>query len=60
MYLYGTKMLNEVKLKDDYQEVLRLTLVILGVLLENYSFSVRPPGSISHARWMQRYYVNSK
>ena len=51
---YATKMLNEVKLKDDYQEVLRLTLVLLGALPENYSFSVRPPGSISHARWMAK------
>ena len=51
---YATKTLNEVKLKDDYQEVLRLTLVLLDALPENYSFSVRPPGSISHARWMAK------
>ena len=47
---YATKTLNNVKIKDDYQEILRLTLVLLGALLENYSFSIRPTGSISHAR----------
>ena len=51
---YATKTLNNVKIKDDYQEILRLTLVLLGALPENYSFSVRPPGSISHARWMAK------
>ena len=27
---YATKTLNEVKLKDDYEEALRLTLIVLG------------------------------
>ena len=51
---YATKTLNNVKIKDDYQEILRLTLVLLGALPENYSFSVHPPGSISLARWMAK------
>ena len=51
---YATKMINDVKLKDEYQEVIRLTLTLLGNLPENYSHSIRPPGSISHARWMAK------
>ena len=51
---YATKTLNEVKLKDDYEEVLRLTLIVLGSPPQNQSFKVRPPGLISHARWMAK------
>ena len=51
---YATKTLNEVKLKDDYEEALRLTLIVLGSPPQNQSFKVCPPGSISHARWMAK------
>ena len=52
---FATHMLNvQVKLKDDYQEVLYLTLILTGALPENFLYEIRPPGSISHARWMAK------
>ena len=50
---FATKM-QKVDLKDDYQEVISLTLILLGALPDNSSYSIRPPGSISHARWMAK------
>ena len=50
---FATQM-QKVKLKDDYQEVISLTLIIFGALPDSSSYSVRPPGSISHARWMAK------
>jgi hypothetical protein len=46
--------MQKVDLKDDYQEVISLTLILLGALPDNSSYSIRPPGSISHARWMAK------
>ena len=53
MIEFATQM-QKVKLKDDYQEVISLTLIIFGALPDSSSYSVRPPGSISHARWMAK------
>ncbi|KAJ6642887.1 hypothetical protein Bhyg_07843 [Pseudolycoriella hygida] len=36
--------------RDDYRELIDLTLIILGV--ENKSYKVRTPGALHHARWM--------
>lgn len=38
--------------RDDYKEMLQLILLFLGEKLENYHF--RPPGPVSHARWMAK------
>ena len=52
---FATHMLNvQVKLKDDYQEVLYLTLILTGALPENFLYEIRTPDSISHARWMAK------
>ena len=50
---FATKM-QKLKFKDDYKEVISLTLILLGAHPDSSSYSVRPPGSISHARWMAK------
>ena len=49
----ATEMM-KLKFKDDYQEMISLTLILLGAYPDSSSYSVRPPGSISHARWMAK------
>ena len=44
----------KLKFKDDYQEMISLTLILLGAYPDSSSYSFRPPGSISHARWMAK------
>ena len=47
--------MQELEFKDDYQEIVSLTLILLGAFPENSSsYTIRPPGSISHARWMAK------
>ena len=48
---FATDMKN-LKFKVDYLEIISLTLILLGAYLGSSSYSVHPPGSISHARWM--------
>ena len=50
---FATEM-KKLKFKDDYQELISLTLILLGAYPDSSSYSVRPPGSISHARWMAK------
>ena len=51
---FAIKM-QELDFRDDYQEAVNLTLILLGSFPENQaSYTVRPPGSISHARWMAK------
>ena len=51
---FAIKM-QELDFRDDYQEVVNLTLILLGSFPENLdSYTVRPPGSISHTRWMAK------
>ena len=51
---FALKM-QELDFRDDYQEVVNLTLILLGSFPENSAtYTVRPPGSISHARWMAK------
>ena len=50
---FATK-LQELDFRDDYQEVVNLTLILLGAFPKNSSYTIRPPGSISHARWMAK------
>ena len=51
---FAIKM-QELDFRDDYQEVVNLTLILLGSFPENQApYTVRPPGSISHARWMAK------
>ena len=50
---FATEM-KEMKFKDDYQELISLTLILLGAYPDSSSYSVRPPGSISHSRWMAK------
>ena len=50
---FATNM-KKLKFKDDYQEMISLTLILLGAYPDSSSYSVRPPGSISHARWMAK------
>lgn len=44
--------LNESQPRRDYEEFLQLILLFLGEDLDKYS--VRPPGPVSHARWMAK------
>lgn len=44
--------LNENQPRRDYEEFLQLILLFLGEELGEYSF--RPPGPVSHARWMAK------
>ena len=48
MVKFATEM-KKLKFKDDYQELISLTLILLGAYPDSSSYSVRPPGSISHA-----------
>ena len=50
---FATEM-KKLKFKDDYLEIISLTLILLGAYPDSSSYSVRPPGSISHARWMAK------
>ena len=50
---FTTKMHN-MDFRDDYQEIVNLTLILLGAFPDNSSYTIRPPGSISHARWMAK------
>ena len=50
---FTTKM-HKLDFRDDYQEIVNLTLILLGAFPDNSSYTVRPPGSISHARWMAK------
>ena len=50
---FATEM-KKLKFKDDYQELINLTLILLGAYPDSSSYLVRPPGSISHARWMAK------
>ena len=50
---FATEM-KKSKFKDDYQELINLTLILLGAHPDSSSYLVRPPGSISHARWMAK------
>ena len=53
MIKFATEM-KKLKFKDDYLEIISLTLILLGAYPDSSSYSVRPPGSISHARWMAK------
>ena len=50
---FATDMKN-LKFKVDYLEIISLTLILLGAYPNSSLYSVRPPGSISHARWMAK------
>ena len=50
---FTTKM-HKIDFRDDYQEIVNLTLILLGAFPDNSSYTIRPPGSISHARWMAK------
>ena len=39
--------------RDDYQELLELTMTFLGGILKN-GISIGIPGALSHARWMAK------
>ena len=49
-----TTEMHKLDFRDDYQEIVNLTLILLGAFPDNSSYTVRPPGSISHARWMAK------
>ena len=53
MVKFATEM-KKLKFKDDYQKLINLTLILLGAYPDSSSYLVRPPGSISHARWMAK------
>ena len=46
--------MHKLDFRDDYQEIVNLTLILLGAFPDNSSYTIRPPGSISHARWMAK------
>ena len=50
---FTTKM-HKIDFRDDYQEIVNLTLILLGAFPDNSSYTIRSPGSISHARWMAK------
>ena len=51
---FASEML-KLDFRDDYLEVVNLTLTLVGAYPKNLpSYAIRPPGSISHARWMAK------
>ena len=56
---FATHMLNvQVKLKDDYQEVLYLTLILTGALPENLLYEIRPLAQFHMQDGWPSYVVN--
>ncbi len=41
------------QLRDDYRELLELTMIFLGGIPKN-GISFHIPGAVSHARWMSK------
>lgn len=49
---FATEVLTTKLPRDDYKELLELTLIFVGVIPEKFSF--RKPGACHHARWMAK------
>ena len=48
-----TTKIHKIDFRDDYQEIVNLTLILLGAFPDNSSYTIRPPGSILQANGWQ-------
>ncbi len=54
------QQLTEFQPRDDYRELLQLSLLFLGAELKNVSVHIQVPGAFHHARWMAKLIYSMK
>lgn len=51
---FAVRQLEEFQPRDDYRELLQLTIIFLGGTIPRGAFSFRTPGGLHRARWMAK------
>jgi hypothetical protein len=59
LIMFGKNQLRQFQPRDDYKELLKLTIIFLGEKLQNGIF-FKVPVSIHYARWMAKFLYTLK